>query len=80
MEELLSKLIENTFIPVIDMPSKLPDTAGAYLICAKNIGIWSFYIIKLQDDTDPQFAYRGDDKFTPGINFNKKNVIPDEHS
>lgn len=45
-----------------------------------NIGIWSFYIIKLQNDTDPQFAFRGDSKFTPGINFNKKNTIPGEHS
>ncbi|MCB2342898.1 GIY-YIG nuclease family protein [Clostridium estertheticum] len=36
MKELLSKLLENTFIPTIDTPTKLPDEAGAYLICAKD--------------------------------------------
>lgn len=36
MKELLNKLLESTFIPTIDMPTKLPDAAGAYLICAKN--------------------------------------------
>ncbi|MBU3187496.1 GIY-YIG nuclease family protein [Clostridium estertheticum] len=35
MKELLRKLLENTFIPTIDTPTKLPDEAGAYLICAK---------------------------------------------
>jgi len=44
-----------------------------------NVGIWSFYIIKMEDDTDPQFAYRGDDKNTPGININKKNAISDNY-
>lgn len=43
---------------------------------ADNGGIRSLYIIKLEDDTDPQFAYRGDGKDTPGININKKNIIP----
>jgi len=37
-----------------------------------NVGIWSLYIIKMED-TDPQFAYLGDGKDTPGINFNKIN-------
>lgn len=45
-----------------------------------NVGIWSIYIIKLQDDTDPKFAYWGDSKWTPGINFNKKNAISSENS
>ncbi len=36
MKDLLNKLLENTFIPTVDMPTKLPDTAGAYLICVKN--------------------------------------------
>ena len=43
-----------------------------------NVGIWSLYIIKLNDDTDPQYAYRGDDKNTPGINIGIKNIIPDQ--
>lgn len=47
---------------------------------AKNVGIWSLYIIKMEDDTDPQFGYHGDNKDTPGINFNKKNVLPKEDS
>ena len=44
-----------------------------------NVGLWSIYIIKLQDDTDPKFAYRGDSKWTPGINFNIKNMLSDEN-
>ena len=40
-----------------------------------NVGIRSLYVIKLEDDTDPSIAYRGDGKYTPGININKKNVI-----
>ncbi|MBZ9687102.1 hypothetical protein G9F72_012280 [Clostridium estertheticum] len=39
MKESLNKLLENTFIPTIDMPTKLPDAAGAYLICAKNTDV-----------------------------------------
>jgi len=35
-----------------------------------NVGVWSLYIIKMED-TDSQFAYWGDGKNTPGINFNK---------
>lgn len=42
---------------------------------AANVGIRSLYVIKLKDDTDPKFAYRGDRKYTPGININKKNII-----
>lgn len=36
MKDLLNKLLENTFIPTVDMPTKLPDAAGAYLICVRN--------------------------------------------
>ena len=43
---------------------------------ADNVGIRSLYIIRLADDTDPQFAYRGDEKYTPGININKTSKIP----
>ena len=42
-----------------------------------NVGIWSIYIIRLEDDTNPEFAYRGDDKYTPGINFDIKNTLPE---
>ena len=41
-----------------------------------NVGIRSLYVIKMEDDTDPLFAYRGDGKNTPGINMNIKNYIP----
>jgi hypothetical protein len=41
----------------------------------KNEGIWSLYIIKMEDDTDPSYAYGGDGEDTPGINFNVKNVL-----
>ena len=43
-----------------------------------NVGIWSLYIIKMADDTDPQFGYWGDGKDTPGINIGIKNVLPEE--
>lgn len=39
MKEFLNKLLENTFNPTIDMLTKLPDTAGAYLICVKSIDV-----------------------------------------
>ena len=38
---------------------------------ADNVGIRSLYVIRLENDTDSQFAYRGDGKDTPGININK---------
>ena len=53
------------------MEYMLLDTADA-----DNVGIRSLYIIRLADDTDPQFAYRGDEKYTPGININKTSRIP----
>jgi len=45
-----------------------------------NVGVCSIYIINMEDDTNPQFAYWGDGKWTPGINFNKKNVLQSEVS
>ena len=42
----------------------------------QNVGIWSLYIIKLENDTDPEFAYRGDGKYTPGIHIGVRNVLP----
>lgn len=42
----------------------------------KNEGIHSVYIIRTEDDTDfPQYAYRGDDKYTPGIHIGIKNHV-----
>ena len=32
------------------------------------IGIWSFYIIKMSEDSTPEYSYRGDGLWTPGIN------------
>lgn len=43
-----------------------------------NVGLWSIYIIKMEYDTDPEYAYRGDGEYTPGININVKNVLPEE--
>ncbi|MEA5009140.1 GIY-YIG nuclease family protein [Clostridium tyrobutyricum] len=36
MENLLSELHKNTFIPDADVPEKLPDGPGTYLICVKS--------------------------------------------
>ena len=38
---------------------------------ADNIGIRSLYIIRFDDDTDQNCAYRGDGAYTPGINIGK---------
>ena len=38
---------------------------------ADNIGIRSLYIIRFEDDTDQNCAYRGDGEHTPGINIGK---------
>ncbi|MPM42251.1 hypothetical protein SDC9_88916 [bioreactor metagenome] len=48
MKELLNKLLANTFIPTIDMPTKLPDEAGAYLICAKHTDVLPARMKKLE--------------------------------
>jgi hypothetical protein len=37
-----------------------------------NIGIYSLYIIKMEDDPYKDYAYWGDGEWTPGINFNKQ--------
>lgn len=42
-----------------------------------NVGIWSLYVIKKEDDTDPQMGYGGDGKYTPGINIGIKNIYVD---
>ena len=36
------------------------------------VGIWSLYVIKKEDDTDPEVAYRGDGEWTPGIIIERK--------
>ena len=41
------------------------------------MGIKSLYVIRFEDDTDPQMAYRGDGKNTPGVNINKRKNVPD---
>ena len=38
---------------------------------ADNVGIRSLYIIRFEEDTRTDFAYRGDRKHTPGINIGK---------
>ena len=38
---------------------------------ADNVGIRSLYIIRFEDDTRTDFAYRGDGEHTPGINIGK---------
>lgn len=43
-----------------------------------NIGVWSIYIIKAENDDDLSCAYWGDLKYTPGINLDIKNA-PDAH-
>lgn len=35
------------------------------------IGIWSFYIVKYKDDDNPEYSYRGDGLWFPGINISK---------
>lgn len=43
-----------------------------------NVGINSIYVIKMVDDTDPRYAYRGDGRYTPGIQIGVPNSIPNE--
>ena len=38
---------------------------------ADKVGIRSLYIIRFEDDTRADFAYRGDGEHTPGINIGK---------
>lgn len=37
----------------------------------KEVGIWSLYIIKENEYPTPEYAYRGDGLWTPGINIGK---------
>ena len=39
-----------------------------------NVGVWSIYFIKAENDDDLSCAYWGDLKFTPGINLDIKNA------
>lgn len=39
-------------------------------------GIVSLYIIKMAEDTDPQYAYHGDGAYTPGIQIGVPNKLP----
>ena len=43
-----------------------------------NIGIRSIYVINMADDIDPQYAYRGDGLYTPGIHIGIPNNLPEE--
>lgn len=43
-----------------------------------NVGLRSVYVIKMEEDTDPQCAYRGDDLYTPGIQIGIPNKLPVE--
>jgi hypothetical protein len=43
-----------------------------------NVGLQSVYIIKRDDDIDPQYAYRGDQAYKPGIHIGVQNKLPDE--
>lgn len=41
-----------------------------------NVGIRSLYIIRMEEDVDPEVTYRGDGKDTLGINIGVKNMPP----
>ena len=41
-----------------------------------NVGVWSIYFIKSENDDDLSRAYWGDTKNTPGINLDIKNAPP----
>lgn len=40
-----------------------------------NVGIWSVYVIRMKDDTNPVYAYWGDNQYSPGINIGIRNMI-----
>ena len=64
------RIMEATY----DLKTTEEDYRIAILYVAENTrnldseGIQSFYIIKRNDDTNSQYAYRGDGKYTLGIN------------
>ena len=41
---------------------------------ANNIGVQSLYVIKMEDDIGPEYAYWGDGKFTSGIHIGVPNI------
>lgn len=43
-----------------------------------NVGIWSVYIIRAEEDVDLQYAYWGDHNYTPGIWIGVKNGLSEE--
>lgn len=47
-EDLLNELSENIFMKAMDSPTKLLDTSGAYLICAKGLDILPEKMKKLE--------------------------------
>lgn len=65
------------FIPSIDVITSTETYRLTYYYCSEyttdkdSIGIWSLYIIKMKDDTTPEYAYGGDGLWTPGINIGK---------
>lgn len=36
-----------------------------------NVGIWSLYVIKFEDDIYPTYSYGGDGNWTPGLHIGK---------
>lgn len=44
-----------------------------------NVGLWSVYIIRAEDDTDLKCAYRGDGEYAPGIWIGVKNVLQEDN-
>lgn len=67
-----------------DMSNDVTTTAGVVRFYIKwyiednkdvgNVGIWSLYVIKFEDDPDNQYAYTGDGLGTIGINIGKIDV------
>ena len=43
-----------------------------------NVGFNSIYVIKMEDDTVADYAYRGDGLYTPGIQIGVPNTLPEE--
>ena len=43
---------------------------------AENIGLWSVYVISMDLDIDPEYAYRGDGLYSVGIQIGIPNSIP----
>jgi hypothetical protein len=79
-----SSVEDGEYIQTMQSTYDLYTTKGAYRVAIKsvskdtvdpnNIGIHSLYIIKMSDDTYPEYAYWGDALFTPGINIGIPNI------